>query len=350
MGQKKNHEVEAWIARPDSKIRVVLVYGPDRGMVTERARLYAASTGLPIDDPFCVVKLNATDIEADPTRLLDEAHTVPMFGGARLIWLRNIATHKGITDAILACITNPPVDSYILVEAGDLKKSAALRSGAERGKAAMALPCYSDDGRSIDQLIDSELGRSGLSIELDARQLLRASLGGDRLASRGEIEKLALYCKDQKTVRLEDVIASIGDVSDISADEAVDAVLTGSLATFDDSFARLTGSGTAAFLLLAAAQRQLNALQLMRHAMDVDGKSASSAVAAARPPVFFKRRKSVETALGRWDAAGIMRALDRIQATVLQTRKRPELNLAATRQALLALAVESKRRGQRARG
>ncbi len=349
MAQKKNHEVEAWIARSDSSVRVVLVYGPDRGMVTERARKFAESTDLPLDDPFCVVKLNASDLESDPTRLLDEAHTVPMFGGKRLIWLRNIATHKGITEAILACIANPPIDSIVLVEASDLKKSAALRSGAERGSSAMALPCYSDDGRSIDGLIDGELAKAGLSIELDARQLLKASLGGDRLASRGEIEKLALYCKGQTSIGLEDIIASIGDVSAISADETVDAVLSGSLADFDDSFTRLIGSGTAAFVLLAAAQRQLNALQLMRHMMDTEGKTASTAVAAARPPVFFKRRNTVETALARWDAAGIMRALNRLQATVLQTRQRPELSLAATRQALLALAVESARRGQRGR-
>lgn len=349
MAQKKNHEVETWLARPDNAVRIVLVYGPDRGMVTERARKFAQSTGLPLDDPFSVVKLNAADLEADPTRLLDEAHTVPMFGGKRLIWLRNIAAHKGITDAILACIANPPVDSILLVEAGDLKKSAALRSGAERGSCAMALPCYSDDGRSIDGLIDGELGKAGLSIELDARRLLKASLGGDRLASRGEIEKLALYCRGQTSVSLEDVIASIGDVSAISADETIDAVLSGSLAGFDDHFARLTGSGTAAFVLLAAAQRQLNALQLMRHAMDSEGKSASAAVASARPPVFFKRRQTVESALARWDAAGITRALDRLQATVLQTRQRPELSQTATRQALLALAVESARRGQRSR-
>lgn len=349
MAQKKNHEVDAWIERPDRSVRVVLVYGPDRGMVTERARKFAASTELPLDDPFCVVKLNAADIESDPTRLLDEAHTVPMFGGERLIWLRNIATHKGITDAILACIANPPADSIVLIEAGDLKKSAALRTGAERGSGAMALPCYSDDGRGVDALIDAELARAGLSIELDARQLLKSSLGGDRLASRGEIEKLALYCKGQTSVSLEDVIASIGDVSAISADETIDAVLSGSLTAFDDSFARHIGSGTASFVLLAAAQRQLVALQLMRHAMDTEGKSAASAVASARPPVFFKRKNTVEAALTRWDSAGIMRAMDRLQATVLQTRQRPELGLAATRQALLALAVESARRGQRGR-
>ena len=347
MAQKKNHEVEAWIRRPDPDIGIILVYGPDHGLVSERAALFARSTALPLDDPFCVVKLNASDLESDPARLVDEAHTVPMFGGKRLIWLRNVAGQKGIADAVMACIKDPPADSLILIEAGDLKKSAALRSAAERGKSAMALPCYADDGRSIDQLIDGELEKAGLSIGLDARQLLKSALGGDRLASRGELEKLVLYCRGTKSVSIDDVEASIGDVSAISTDTIVDAAIAGDVHAFDEGFARLDAAGSPVFLILAAALRQFHALQLMRDSMDKDGKSPAAAVAAARPPVFFKRKRHVETALARWDGGGIARALNRLQNTVLQTRQRPETATAAARQSLLAIAVESARRAQR---
>ena len=66
MSQKKAHEVDGWLARPDPSARVVLIYGPDRGLVSERAKRFAASTGLPLDDPFGVVKLSASTVEADP--------------------------------------------------------------------------------------------------------------------------------------------------------------------------------------------------------------------------------------------------------------------------------------------
>ncbi len=46
MAQKKAHEVDAWLKRPDPRAQIVLIYGPDRGLVSERARAFAVATGL----------------------------------------------------------------------------------------------------------------------------------------------------------------------------------------------------------------------------------------------------------------------------------------------------------------
>ncbi|RWD39907.1 MAG: DNA polymerase III subunit delta, partial [Mesorhizobium sp.] len=54
MAQKKGYEVDSWLARPDAAMAIVLLYGPDRGLVAERAKTFAAKTGLPLDDPFSV--------------------------------------------------------------------------------------------------------------------------------------------------------------------------------------------------------------------------------------------------------------------------------------------------------
>src|SRR5690606_19799496 len=119
-----------------------------------------------------------------------------------------------------------------------------------------ALPCYADEARSVDAVIDELLTRDGLTMTLDARQLLRANLGGDRLATRSELEKLALYCHGGREIGIDDVGAAIGDVSAIGMDEAVDAVLAGNAAAFDTAFVRLAASGASPFLLLSAAMRQ----------------------------------------------------------------------------------------------
>lgn len=345
MAQKKSHEVDGWLARPDGAVAIVLVYGPDRGLVSERAKLFARSTGLDLDDPFSVVKLDASEVESDPGRLVDEASTVSMFGGKRLIWLRNAGTHKGLADAVRMLVDRPPQDAWVLVEAGDLKKNAPLRSAAEGGKAAMALPCYADESRSIDQLLDQELQQAGLRIGLEARQMLKGFLGGDRLASRGEIQKLVLYCAGQESIEPADVAASLGDVSSVSADQVIDAMLQGRLAEMDEKMQRALSSGTAPFLLVSAAMRQFQVLTALRAEMEATNRNASSVVAGARPPVFFARRSIVEAALGRWSLDALGQALDRLQQTVLLTRRRPELAAELTRQNLLALAVQSARRG-----
>jgi DNA polymerase-3 subunit delta len=93
--------------------------------------------------------------------------------------------------------------------------------------------------------------------------------------------------------------------------------------------------------------RQMQSLHAMRGVMEAERKPASAMVASARPPVFFQRKRAVEEALERWDTEGLARVLTRLQETVLQTRRRPDLAVALARQALLGIAVESARRSRR---
>jgi DNA polymerase-3 subunit delta len=102
-------------------------------------------------------------------------------------------------------------------------------------------------------------------------------------------------------------------------------------------------SGNQLFPLLSTALRQFQLLDAMRSAMDLSGKSAGAAVAGAKPPVFFSRRNTVETALTRWSRPAITAALDRLQAAVLKSRERSELAQPIIRQCFMALAMESAR-------
>ena len=174
MAQKKSHEVDTWLSRPQPGVAIVLCYGPDRGLVSERAARFAKSTGLPLDDPFVVVKLDAATLEKDPGRLLDEAHAVAMFAAQRLIWIRGAGADKRLADDVKQLAARPAADTVVLIEAGDLRKGAALRTTVEGAASAMALPCYTDEGRDIDRLIDEELGNAALTIDLDARRILVA--------------------------------------------------------------------------------------------------------------------------------------------------------------------------------
>lgn len=343
MAQKKSHEVDAFINRPSSSFPIILLYGPDKGLVSERAKIFAKATGLPLDDPFTVIRMEGDEVDQNPGALHDEAMTISMFGGKRLIWVRNVSGQKNMADIIKHLAAEPPQDAIILIEAGDLKKGAALRTAVENGSAAMALPCYSDDARGIDGVIDDVLSAANLQISGDARQLLRMSLGGDRLATRGELEKLCLYAKGKNRIELEDVRASVGDVSVASTDEIVDALLLGDMKGFNSSFDRLVTSGTAPFLILNAAMRQFQQLQLMRHSVEVERKAPAAIIAAARPPIFFTRRKLMETALSRWPAASISRAGERLQKAVLESRQNSDLSVPIIRQCLMALVVEGAR-------
>ena len=142
---------------------------------------------------------------ADPGRLADEAGAIGLFGGKRLIWVRGAGNDRVLIGAVGAR-QKLPETTTVIIEAGELKKGTALRRAIEETPEALAVPCYADESRVIHALIDEELGGAGLRITPAARQRLTEALGADRLASRGELRKLALYCHGSDQVTEEDVL------------------------------------------------------------------------------------------------------------------------------------------------
>ena len=71
----KASDVDRFIAKPDPRLPIVLVYGPDAGLVRERVdALVKASVDDP-NDPFAFVRIEGEDLAGNPSRLVDEAHT-----------------------------------------------------------------------------------------------------------------------------------------------------------------------------------------------------------------------------------------------------------------------------------
>ncbi|MBC7280263.1 DNA polymerase III subunit delta [Hoeflea sp.] len=342
MAEIKSHEFSGFIRREGTPYRIVLVYGPDRGLVSERAAQIAAKTGVDLKDDFAVLKLEASDLSGDPGRLADEFGAISLFGGDRLVWLRNSGNERGLIDALGAIADTDPGSSHLLIEAGDLKKGSGLRKTIESSRSALAVPCYSDDARGIQTLIDEELGSAGLAIQGDARQRLSQLLGGDRLASRNELRKLALYCHGTGKVTDNDVIEAMGDVAALSVDDAVDAVFSGDAAGLEAALERILASKTSVFLVLRGCIVLFEQLDAMRSLVENHNRQPAQAMTERGRGIHFKRKPVMERALRHWRLDAINREMRRLADAVLETRRRPQLEAAIARQALLRTCLLSR--------
>src|SRR3712207_3649724 len=148
----KAGEVGAVLRQPDTRIGLYLFYGPDTGLVAERARLVAERAVEDPADPFQLIRIDGDAIAADPARLADEACTIGLFGGRRAIWVK--PTSRNIAPALDAVLAGPIQDTIIVIEAGDLAKSSPLRTLCEKSPKALALPCYPDSDRDLGSVID----------------------------------------------------------------------------------------------------------------------------------------------------------------------------------------------------
>jgi DNA polymerase III subunit delta len=337
----KGAEVERFITRPDPARPIVLVFGPDAGLVRERAEgLVRASVDDP-KDPFQLARLEGDDLASEPTRLVEEATTIPLFGGRRAVWVR--AGGRNFAPAVEALLATPSPDCRVVIEAGDLKRSAPLRAVCERAKNAAALPCYTDDEKSLVRLIDDEMRAAGLSISPEARAALVPLLGGDRLASRHEVHKLALFARGKARVELDDVMAVVADASTIALDALIDAAFAGRTGELEVQFGKARTAGTAPGTMLSAALRQV--AQLHRAMLSVeDGASPSDAAGGIQPFLHFSRRAAVEAALKIWTSARLERAMAQLAEATLEARRQTAMADTIAQRTLLALAVNARRK------
>ncbi|MCC8933215.1 DNA polymerase III subunit delta [Rhizobium sp. 'Codium 1'] len=347
MSEIKSHEFEGFLHKSVRHYRIFVIYGPDRGLVAERGAQIAKSTGVDLADGFALIKLDASDIQSDPGRLLDEVNAFGLFGGEKLIWIRGAANEKQLVDGLAHIASQPPEGSYVLVEAGDLKKGSALRKVAESERRIACIACYQDDARALNGLIDTELAASNMRITPAARQLLLDSIGGDRIASRNEVQKLILYCMKDELIDEAHVLDIVGDASAVSIDEVVDAVLAGDPDGFLHAVQKVIASKTAVFLVLQGTMKQLQSLELMRLEMEERQQQAPQVMQTLGRGIHFKRKPVVEKALRNWNSSDLARETARLNSAILQSRQNASLEDDVAIQTLLATTLQSARRNRR---
>jgi DNA polymerase-3 subunit delta len=337
----KGADIEKFIARPDPARPIVLVFGPDAGLVRERAEALIRTAIDDPKDPFQLARIEGDDLAGEPSRLVEEANTIPLFGGRRAVWVK--AGGRNIAPAVEAVIGASSPDCRIVIEAGDLKRSAPLRALCERARNAAALPCYADGERDLARLIDDEMRASGLTITPEARSALVPLLGGDRLASRHEVGKLALYARGKTAVDIEDVMAVVADASTLALDGLIDAAFTGRTGELEVQLGKARTAGTSPGSIVSAALRQVIQLHKARLTVE-DGASVSDAAGGIQPFVHFSRRAAVETALRNWTSTRLQRAMSQLAEATLESRRQSGLAEVIAHRALLALAVNARRK------
>ncbi len=337
-------QVESFLRKPGADVAAVLFFGPDRGLVRERADRLAKVVVGDADDPFRVSDLSAQSIKEDPARLADDAGALSLDGGRRLVRVRDAA--DAVAKALGPVLEGPGGGALVILEAGELQKRSALRKTVEAAKHGVAVGCYGDEGRRLSDVISETLGRHGLRASPDAVAFLSSHLGADRALTRQELDKLALYKNFEGTVELDDALAVVGDAAGVSLDQLCLAVAGGNAEALETTLERLRAEGTQPVAVLRAAGRYFTRLHQARAAM-AKGASADMAVKGLRPPVLFTIAKPFRRHLELWNADALARALERLMQAEIECKTTGMPAEAIAGRALLGLCQYAKNLSRR---
>ena len=288
------------------------------------------------------VELSGAELKADPVRLVDEARSTSLFGGARHILARVAGdeAHDAVKSfcefADLGEMSGACPVFVLATSATDKSRTAKLL--LDRKDAVVAV-FYPPELKDVAAEITAMAGAAGLRFGTSMAEKIAHAANMDLRLAQSEIDKLALYLDasplSTKPVTDEDLGAIGAATEEDGFDPLVNAVLGGAVRKVPEELARMREVGLNPVGVALALERrvaQIAGLAARREpGMDVTDL-------LERQRVFFRDRRALTEQLKLWSPAKLERLVPRLadlHRALLANSQSAELLLA---QALVQIA------------
>jgi len=220
---------------------------------------------------------NVDEVAAAVNRFREAIQTVPMFGGRRAVWLKDVNfladTVTGKAEGTLALVEDlkkilqavNPAESAVLVTAAPVDRRRSFPKWCEQN-ADFVLADGGEDGGALEGVAIAEAATLGARFEPGAVQALVARTGGNTRLLVEEVHKLSVHAAEGAAISEADVAELTPNSAESEFFEAADAFGSGDLAWTLAALHRHFFAGGDARPILAALQNR-NRLMLQVRAL-----------------------------------------------------------------------------------
>lgn len=310
-----------------TNIRALLIYGPDAGQVDEYCDRAIEILQIEKDNLFA---LDANEMNEKQDALFAESCSPSMFGGNKMVIISNAGDASA--KQIAALVEHSGLCATVIVTGGDLRPGGGLRTLFESADNMAALPCYTDDAKTLATLIRNELSAAAgiQQITPDAMAYMTTHLGGDRGITRGFLTKIALYVDDKRIIELSDVEKCLPDTGAADSDDFLYSLTAGHIQQTMMALDRLLYDN-----------KEPNMLIRM---LDIHFKKLQNAVVNGQlPRLFWKVEEKFKQAIRIWPESEITAVLVRLNELERQLRTTGMPGEILLRDFALKLAVRAAR-------
>ena len=285
------------------KIKSVLIYGPDAGLVDELCDKAIDKLEIEKDN---LLAIDANELREKQDALFAESCSPSMFGGQKAVIIAGAGDSD--TKIISDLVTSSSLCATVIITAGDLRVGS-LRKLFEDGKDIAAIACYADDTKTLEALIHKELSAdAGIrQVTPDAMSYMLSHLGGDRGITRSFLQKIAIYVSDKHVVDLDDVEKCLPDTSASSADDYMYSLTAGHMNQTMVALDRLMYAGADANMLVRMLYNHFTRL-------------LTAVVDGQLPKLFWKVADKFNMAVKIWPESEIVNVLSKLNDLEKQFR------------------------------
>ena len=313
-------KIERWLSSPDNNCWGILLYGPNQGLVSTRAKaLINSYSGGSALNGLSVACVDDEHARVNPSAIHDEAFAHSLLGGASVLWIREVA--EKFADTIQVIIDGTIKPNTLIVEAGDLSPRSKIRRIFEQADNVVSIGCYDDDANTLRKIIKERFNQLNISTSKNALETLLARLGKDRLSNLSEIEKICLFAGENGTLTEESVMLLVGEGYGHFKDELIFAIFNGRRSMADNLLRSGIDAGLSPVQFIRQLQSHIEKLLTVRAAMNL-GERPNQAISKLRPPVFFKFKNDFHQQVQVWPVNSLekcMRALIELEVDCKST-------------------------------
>ena len=284
----KEWELDNYKKRLDN-FNAVLIHGTDRGKVNDVASSLIKFIKRIYNGQLEVIKLSAEKLNDNDTSLLDLMNQKSIFYDRTIVLLDLDLIKIKKEDIITLRHSASSKSNLIILESAALNYDSFILKEFKKQDNLICVPCYQDNEKSIRNSISDYAKEFGLKIDKDSINHLASKMGNDKMITKSEIEKLAIFANNQP-LSFADLMDGIGDNSILGTYKVTDNFLLRNEVNLNHTYDRLIESGLNGFFMVRALIKHLQALLLAKI-------SQNKIVANMKPPLHFTRHKNVQDQL-----------------------------------------------------
>ena len=302
----KTYELKSLVDK--KKFAGYLIYGQNKGLVREKSEIIIDAFK---NDQTEIIKFENDELILNPEKLSNEFNTFSLTAEKKIISVINTK------DNIVELINNIVLENsnnLIIFEAGELTPRSKLRKFFEKEKNLGILACYFDTERDIEDLIEKTFKNENISINKNIIQLISKHLGNERHIVKNEIEKIILYLKDKKEIKVENILKCLSQNEEYGFDDLNYTLCDGNVIKLDKIINQLYLEGINPIALLRSVNKHFQKILFVNEKID-SGMNINESCSQLKPPIFFLKINQFKTQVTKWKTTLCSKAIERILET-----------------------------------
>ncbi|MDC0073519.1 DNA polymerase III subunit delta [Alphaproteobacteria bacterium] len=295
----KPQNINSFFKKQKTKIKVCLIYGPNKGLVNQLIKNIIDIYIGPQRDPFEFSEIDNKQIDSENYSLIDDLLSYGFLPGYRVVQINNLSDkyHKDINNIIEKNVE----DLFIILKHDELGPKSKLRYLIENHDTCTSIPCYEDTEQDLQLIIKSFFKNKNINLSSDNLHFLTSILSPDRDLSLRQLEIISLYYHNtSEEMTIDTLNTLVIDSSTTTLNDLIYSVVSGNSHKVPKLLTKYFHDSSSAIGPIRATSLHFDKLCFVLSKIN-DGFSENSSLNMLKPRIFFKYENEFKKQLRIWN-------------------------------------------------